>query len=981
MTRFPRRIRPAAQKRKTNHAIHGRMAARTIDAPADATKVSRGSPPRGSSKLDYPSEAPETVGHRGSAERRPRTGALPPDVLTAKLTAPPTRTNRVRRARLLTQLDAALDRTFVLVCAPAGFGKTTLISEWVEHRRAVGPKTQIAWLSLDQGDNDPNRFIRYVAAAMHAVTPHAGDKIFALRGAPPGSARPLLTLLLNELAQRTGESVLVLDDYHVIQDRAIHEAIAFLLTHAPATFHLLIVTREDPPLPLARLRSRNVMTEIRQADLRFTADETAAFLRDVMGLTLSTADLNIMEARTEGWIAGLQLAGLSMRGHADPAAFVRAFGGGHRVVLDYLMEEVFSRQPPSVQHFLLCTAILDRLCGPLCDAVVGRAAGEERAGLPSGQATLERLEHANLFVVPLDAERRWYRYHTLFAELLRLRLRQTHPEGVAALHARASEWYEQAGLLEEAVAQALAGGDAARTARLIEGSAPPLMYRGQYRVVVGWLNELPAEAAHRHPYLAVFRALALVMTQDMDAAEQQLDGIRRRIVPALRAVQKSVFQGWMLAVRSLIAHLAGDTELGVTLAKQALSLLPSTEWVHSIVQLCAASEFLITGDVGPQTERAVVASFGADQNDRDITVRSLALLARLQVMRGHLRRAAVTYDRAQVLVLQETRAEAQMGGRLPYQFGRGALFLEQNDLKRAQDLLSEAMDALEDASVLPPDEVLRGYATLAGVRQAQGDRTGALAAMEAFMEMARRRRYLPAVLAEAGAVVARLHLRQGDVAEAGRWTENSGLRVNDEARYPREAQHLTLARVLIAQGHGAETIGLLDRLLESAEAGDRGGSIIEILTVRTLARQAQSDARRATVDLTRALTLAEPEGYVRIFADEGQPMAALLRRIALPGRASGYVAQLLAAIASSGADATERVGGGRRDAPPLVEPLTEREREVLRLLAADASNADIARTLVLTVGTVKTHVHNILGKLEVRTRRQAAVKAGNLHLL
>jgi LuxR family maltose regulon positive regulatory protein len=734
-------------------------------------------------------------------------------------------------------------------------------------------------------------------------------------------------------------------------------------------------------LPLARLRSRNPMMEIRQADLRFTADEAAAFLRDVMGLTLSTADLNIMEARTEGWIAGLQLAGLSMRGHPDPAVFVRTFGGGHRYVLDYLMEEVFSRQPPSVQHFLLYTAILDRLCGPLCDVVVGRAAGEEGAGLPSGQATLEGLEHANLLIVPLDAERRWYRYHTLFAELLRLRLRQTHPERVATLHARASDWYEQAGLLEEAVAHALAGGDAARTARLIERSAPPLMYRGQYRVVVGWMNQLPAEAAHRHPYLAVFRALALVMTQETDAAEQQLDGIRRRIVPALPAAQKSVFQGWMLAVQSVIAHLTGDTALGVTLAKQALSLLPSTEWVHPIVQLCAASEFLMTGDVGPRTEQAVAASTAADENDRDVTVRRLALLARLHVMQGRLRQAAATYDRARALVLQETPAEAQMGGRLPYQFGRGALFLEQNDITSAQGVLSEAMGALEDASVLPADEVLRGFAALAGVRHAQGDHTGALAAMEAFIDMARRRRYLPAVLAEADAVIARLHLRQGDVAEAGRWSENSGLRVNDEPRYLREAQHLTLARVLIAHGQGAETIGLLDRLLESAEAGDRGRSVIEILTVRALARQAQSDTHRAILDLTRAVTLAEPEGYVRIFADEGRSMAALLRRIALPGRASGYVAQLLAAIASDEADATGRGGGVRRDASPLVEPLTEREREVLRLLAADASNADIARTLVLTVGTVKTHVHNILGKLEVRTRRQAAVKAGNLHLL
>jgi LuxR family transcriptional regulator, maltose regulon positive regulatory protein len=918
---------------------------------------------------------PNATARRHSA--RSNHAGLPPDVLIGKLTAPPPRTNRVRRARLLAQLDAGLRRTLLLVCAPAGFGKTTLISEWVAHR---GRTSQTAWLSLDQGDNDPSRFMRYVAAAMHAITPQASKKIFALRGPSAGPTLPLITLLINELAQRRGESVLVLDDYHVIRDPTIHEAITFLLNHTPAGFHLVTVTREDPPFPLARLRSRNAVTEIRQADLRFTPDEAAAFLRDVMRLTLSASDVEILEARTEGWIAGLQLAGLSIQGHADPDAFVKAFGGAHRYILDYLMEEVFSRQSPSVQHFLLCTAILDRLCGPVCDAVLATAARDERTGPASGQAMLERLEHANLFVVPLDGERRWYRYHTLFAELLRLRLRQTHPEIVAALHTRASEWYEQAGLLEEAVAHALAGGDATRTAWLIERSAPPLMYRGQYRVIVDWLNQLPAEAAHDLPYLAVFRALALVMAQDIDAAEQQLDGIRRRIVPALSAVQKSVFQGWIIAVRSVIAHLAGDTELGVTLAKEALPLLPSTEWIHLMAQLCAASEFLITGDVGPHAEQTVAAAARADEKDRDVTVRSLALLARLHVMQGRLRRAAAAYDRAGALVLQETPTEAQMGGRLPYQFGLGALFLERNDLKNAQDKIVHAMEALVDASVLPPDEILRGYAALAGVRQAREDHVGALAAMEAFMDLARRRRYLPALLAEARGALARLHLRHGDVAAAVRWTEESELRVDDEARYPREAQQLTLARVLIAQGRAAETIGLLGRLLESAEAGGRGGSIIEILIVRALARQAQSDARGAILDVTRALALAEPEGYVRLFLNEGRPMAALLRRVAQAAHASPYAAQLLSALEPDAAG-PRGSGAAHGGASALVESLTEREREVLRLLAADASNAEIARTLVLTVGTVKTHVHNILGKLEARTRRQAAVKAGDLHLL
>ena len=923
---------------------------------------------------------------RATADRRSRTIALPQDIITTKINTLQPRQNLVRRPRLLAGLNAGLTHGFMLVCAPAGFGKTTLISDWVQHLVATAPTLMVSWLSLDEGDGDPARFIRYVAAALHRLTPRADETIrTALQSPSPPSPRALMGILINDLAQLPTESLLVLDDYHVLRDRAIQEAVTFLIDHTPSHFHLLIATREDPPLPLARFRARNAMVELRQADLRFTADEASAFLQDVMGLTLSAVDVQVLQTRTEGWIAGLQLAALSMLDRADAAGFIAALRGSNRYVLDYLVEEVLSRQPEMVQGFLLRTSIVDRLCGPLCDAVLEMTqVGGEGAGPPRrAQDILEHLERANLFVEPLDTERRWYRYHPLFAELLRLRLRQTWSELVPDLHRRASAWHEQAGLPADAIRHALAGSDFDRAAQLIEQHAPRLINcRGESRLVLGWLDALPAGMTHDHPYLALFQAAALAVTQDLDRAERCLQDIERNLLSSLPSAQRRAFRGWVIDVRSFIVSYVGDTERGAALAKQALSLLPETELIRSFTLSRAGHEFLVSGNVGPATEHRVAALAvpGRDLNHLDQTVRNIALLARLHTMQGRLHQAAATYARATGLVPGQSRAEATIGG-LAYQFGMGALLLERGELDAAERLLAQGRDALIDTSLVLPSDVLLGHTALAGVRQAQGDGPGALAAMDGFTEVARQRNFVPSLLAQAAAVVARLRLRQGDLADAARWAEGSGLQVGEEVRYPREAEYLTLVRVLIAQGRPAETMALLDRVLEAAEAGGRTGSVIEILIVRALARQAQGHTAAALADLTRALALGEPEGYVRIFADEGPPMAALLQRVASHRPASPYVAKLVGAIRGNTPEAPQRNGGSLGEAPLLAEPLTARERDVLQLLVSDASNAEIARKLVLTVGTVKTHVHNIFGKLGIRSRAQVTAKATDLHLL
>ena len=804
------------------------------------------------------------------------------------------------------------------------------------------------------------------------------------QGSSPPPLSAMLGVLINDLVQRPQASMLVLDDYHVLREPTIHEAIASLLDHMPPRLHLLIVTREEPPLPLARLRGRNAVAELGQADLRFRADEAATFLQG-LGLTISPADVRAVEARTEGWITGLQLAALSMQKHADVAAFLAAFGGSDRHILDYLVEEVLSGQPRPVQDFLLRTSILDRFCGPLCDAVMGAPDGGENGRGKSYKSLdiLDHLERANLFLVPLDAERQWYRYHQLFADMLRARLRRSRPELLGELHRHASAWLEHAGLIPEAIDHALGGGEVERAAVLIERHGPMLIERGQTRAMIDWLDSLPSELVRRHPFLAMIRVFGLAVTGDLERARDHVQDIEHALETGLPPEQEQIIRGQLAATQSGIAlNLSGDLERAVTLSRQALELLAPTDRLARVATLVnATAAYLMSGDVGPGSEHTVAAAESAwKAANPGLTLRNVAPLARLQAMQGRLHRAAATYVRNAQAFPGHVGADVGIAG-VAYCFGMGDILREWNDLDGAERLLAHGMDALPNAAAVIVADALLGHTAMACVKEAWGDGPGALATIEAFMTFARRRGVVPPVLAQAAAVLARLRLRQGDLSAAIRWMEGSGLSAEGELRYPQEGEYLTLVRILMAQGRAAEVMLLLSRLLDTAEAGARMGSVLEILILRALALHAQKQTASALIDLSRALALAEPESYVRIFTDEGQPMTALLERAAARELTPTYTMKLLAATRTrrhrgEGVDLGSRVGMS-----VLLEPLTEREHEVLRLLAAGASNSEIARKLVVAVSTVHTHVHNILAKLNVRRRTQAIAKARELGLV
>ncbi len=773
-----------------------------------------------------------------------------------------------------------------------------------------------------------------------------------------------------------GDFALVLDDYHLITAESIHRSLTFLLEHLPPHMHLIIATRADPPLPLARLRVRGQLTELRAAELRFQPAEANAFLKEVMGLHLSPSDVATLQTRTEGWIAGLQLAALSLQGRTTVSGFLPAFTGSHHFVLDYLSEEVLVRQPPAVQTFLLQTSILERLSGSLCDAVTGQ--GE-------GQAMLEVLERANLFVAALDDERQWYRYHHLFADLLRSRLQQTMPRLLPELHRRASTWYEQHDLIIEALHHAVLAPDIESTIRLIEEHTHSVALRGQAHTVLNWLHALPDELVRAHPRLYFSHALLLMFTGQLAEALMRLQEASQSASHITPADEAQSFLNQVANVQAYILFFQGDLATSVALAEQALARLAETPGqVREAANMIAAHRLLVSGDVRRVGEQRVARlgsplSVGSDVFAMDVFVHlaSILLQARQLRLQGRLRRAAATYEQMAQVQGDQEGALIHPG----YCFGLGELYYEWNDLDAAGRLLEQGMEVLRGPLTLAADAIAQGYATLARLHQARKKNTSALAIVDAFAQLADARQFAPVQLAFASAVRAQLELMGGNLAAAVRWTEASGLSADDDLAYPREREYLIFARVRLAQGREnpagpllSESLRLLERLREDAEAKARMGSTLEILVLHALALHAQGDRTEALRVLQRALTLAEPEGYIRLFVDEGEPMAALLRQAYARGIAADYVVTLLSAFGEQTLAAPSR-------AFPLVEPLTERELEVLRLLVRGLSNAEMARELIITVGTVKRHVNSIYGKLGVNSRTQAVARAQTLHLL
>ena len=869
-----------------------------------------------------------------------------------------------------------------LISAPAGFGKTTLLAGWLAAAPAGGRSA--AWLSLDQGDNQPVAFWTYLISALRTVAPGVGASALSLlQGPQPPPIETILSTLLNELGALPNDVVLVLDDYHVVDGPDVLDGMTFLLDNLPPRVHLVITTRADPALPLARLRAGGELTEIRAADLRFTPDEAAAYLNEVMGLDLAARDIAALERRTEGWIAALQLAGLSMQGRDDVAGFIAGFAGDDRYIVDYLVEEVLHRQPEQVRSFLLETSILARMTGPLCDAVTDQA---------GGKATLDALDRRNLFLVPLDDRRQWYRYHHLFADVLRARLLDERPELAPELHRRAAEWYEQHDDRPEAIRHALAGGDVARAADLVELAIPATVQDRQEATLRQWLEALPDELLRVRPVLSNAYAGSLLVRGEVAGVEERLRDAERWFDtsdeavagPPERAgsmviVDEAAFRrlpGSIAVHRAGRALILGDVAGAVTHARRALDLVGEDEHLArgGAAGLLALASWT-SGDLEAASSwyTAAMASLEKAGHLSDVIGCGLAL-ADIRLAQGRLGEALRIFERG--LALATGQGGHVLRGAADMHVGISAILRERDDLEGARRQLLVSGELGEENGL--PQNRYRSHVAMARIRQAEGDLDGAL---ELLTEGERLYvgDFSPDVRPVA-ALKARVWIAQGRLAEASDWARDRGLSTADEVGYVHEFEHATLARLLLAQGardHSDRATGeateLLERLLAAAEEGDRHGSVIEILVLLTLARRARDDVAGALSSLTRAVDMAEPEGYVRVFIDEGSPMVALLRLAAKQPNAPSYVRRLLtAAVTAEGPTPVDQ---------PLIEPLSERELEILRLLESDLNGPDIARELVVSLSTVRTHTRNIYAKLGVNDRRAAVSRAAELGLL
>ena len=902
-------------------------------------------------------------------------------LLDSKLYAPRWRQGMIARPQLVERLDAGIERKLTLVSAPAGFGKTTAIAEWLGTR-----KHPTAWLSLDEGDNDPTRFWAYVIGALQRIAAGVGTRTLSMMESPTSTViETAVGALVNDLGASTSRLVLVLDDYHVIESEPVHEGFRFLVEHSPEQLHLTVASRSDPPLPLSRLRAGGELTELRSSDLRFSTDEAAEFLNRVMGLDLAPDDVGALEHRTEGWVAGLQLAALSLQDREDVAGFIAAFAGDDRYIVDYLVEEVLKRQPEDVRRFLLQTSILDRLCGPLCEAV---------AEVDRGREILEALERENLFVVPLDDKRQWYRYHHLFGEVVRMHLQAEQPGRLTTLHGRASEWYERNELPADAIRHALAAEDFARAAGLIELTWTAIGGTRETHTWIGWAKALPEEVVRGRPVLSLEFAWKLFGGGELEAgaaqlrnAERWLDtlagagsGLGASAAEPIVVNELPSLPGSVAGARAFYAQATGDVAGTLEYAPQALELLPPDDYLQRGMAAAMLGLAHWTRGELELAHRRIRESRAEFRKAGDVSSvgRSVSTLADIRATQGRLDEAVRTVEEA--LQVAAEHGDALVEGTADLYLVLSEMQLERNEVEQAHELLRRSQDLGDDAAYEAYEyrsRVLRGR-----LAQAEGDLEEAV---DLLSEADRINTGGPVPdLRPAGALRARAWIALGRIAEAIDWARDRGLSPSDDLSYLREFEHITLARVLIAESERQGTadsaeaaLALLARLREAAEDGGRIRSAIQILVLQALAHEARGETLPGLAALERAMTLAESEGYVQIFVEEGASLRDLLRRAAAAEVAGAFAGRLLEAIGDSGGAARMRATttGG------LLDPLTARETEILRLIAAGLRNQEIADQLVISPATVKRHIANAYGKLDVGHRTEAVARARELNLL
>jgi LuxR family transcriptional regulator, maltose regulon positive regulatory protein len=895
-------------------------------------------------------------------------------LLATKLYFPPARPDLVPRPRLIEQLNAGFHKPLTLISAPAGYGKTTLLSGW---RSRTGSDYPLAWLSLDPEDNNLDRFLTYISAALETLDSSLTQDLVSrlhLPHLPP--LEELITALINGVSRFPQEFALVLDDYHVITEPVIHSALAYFLDHLPPNMHLVLLTRSDPPLHLAKLRAQGDMIELRAGDLRFTNEESARFLNDVMGLNLSEENISALDQRTEGWIVGLQMAAISMRGKADVSAFIRAFSGSHRYILDYFVEEVLQQQSESVQTFLLQTSILDRLTGSLCDAVLG--------GSNDGAQILLDLERKNLFLIPLDEERRWYRYHHLFSDLLSQRLRGTHPEIVNDLFGRAATWFEQNRYLEDAVGYALKAQDFALATRLIDQIKNNLWSRGELRMLLVWFKTLPEALVRSQPELSLNYAACLTLAGYFDASEQWLQQAEAGFAPMIPADRNAALRVLMVPLyRSVHARYHGDYQTAVDLCLGVLDKSPvSFELRYRGVGLLFLGQAhfhsgntIAAGRVLPDAMQANLAS-----GHVEAYLNACHHLAQLRVLQGRLHEARAIYEQASQVTIEQ--------GFLTFSGTEhaclGDLYREWNRLEEAAVEIQKGIDLAEAGDHI----MFLTDVYLARVRLALSQKDWEIGL---------------SYLQKAGGVAcrcptsveidllqtwhARLELARGNLAEAGIWAgrfeaEMKGKEILDPFVPQTEFALLTLARIWLAQGKTGQASDLLERVRHGAQEAGRNGRALEAQLLQALADLAAGNEGQAIEKFIQVLARAEPQGYVRLVIEEGTPVAKLLYQLAAQRAAPvhEYAERLLAAYLQEAAKQpflnTKALPG-----KILVEPLSKREIEVLHLMSEGCSNKDIASRLVISIGTVKRHTVNIFRKLDAANRTQAVAIARELEII